>query len=132
MTTCTYNPFSVDTFSRLLWLQIVYNEGFGDYFYICLKLLWEISVSSKMEHEWLHILVSILFVLEIFPTSTFIASWYYKVFWSSLIEIIMSLSSSSIFFAYEVTYASAFAYSDYFSLYSCNKSGFFFLPESYC
>ena len=51
--------------------------------------------------------------------------WYYKFFYSSSIEITILLLFSSIFLYYIFTSASSLASSDFWSYFSCNKSGFF-------
>ena len=79
-------------FSRLLLFQMLENEVDLDYFYISLKILCKkIRFFKKWSVNnfiyWSPYVL--LWFLAIFLTSTFMVSWYSKVFCSSSIEMIM-------------------------------------------
>ena len=127
ITTCSYNPFSVAIFLicfdfrwyvlRFIWV-----------FYIGFKMLLGKSTTSKYESSITSYidLQNGSFLLAMFSMSTFIFSWYFKLFFHYFIVTTMSFFLSLMSFAYAFISASSLVSSSTFSSSSCNKTGFFF------
>ena len=127
ITSFEYNPSFIAILFKTTLTSDGGNWGLFGFFYIFLNILVGkyLFLQKWSMNNFIYWSPCGFLFLAMFSTSTFIVSWYSKVLWYYSIEIIMSLLSSSILFAFSVTLSSAFASSASYYSASCKNMDIF-------